>query len=79
MKKIISYFLSGIVLCTALLVTPVSAAEVAPAEETITINSTVYPSAAVFLLQLRVTCEAESALYLRLVTLGIRVSAENVR
>lgn len=41
MKKIISYFLSGIVLCTALLVTPVSAAEVAPAEETITINSTV--------------------------------------
>lgn len=34
-------FLSGIVLCTALLVTPVSAAEVAPAEETITINSTV--------------------------------------
>lgn len=33
MKKIISYFLSGIVLCTALLVTPVSAAEVAPAEE----------------------------------------------
>ena len=27
MKKIISYFLSGIVLCTALLVTPVSAAE----------------------------------------------------
>ena len=32
MKKIISYFLSGIVLCTALLVTPVSAAEVAPAE-----------------------------------------------
>ena len=41
MKKIISYFLSGIVLCTALLVTHVSAAEVAPAEETITINSTV--------------------------------------
>lgn len=34
-------FLSGIVLCTAHLVTPVSAAEVAPAEETITINSTV--------------------------------------
>ena len=42
MKKIISYFLSGIVLCTALLVTPVSAAEVAPAEETITINSVSY-------------------------------------
>ena len=41
MKKIISYFLSGIVLFTALLVTHVSAAEVAPAEETITINSTV--------------------------------------
>ena len=31
---------NGIVLCTALLVTPVSAAEVAPAEETITINKT---------------------------------------
>lgn len=38
MKKVISY-LGGIVLCAALLVTPVSAAEVAPVEETITINS----------------------------------------
>lgn len=42
MKKIISYFLSGIVLCTALLVTPVSAAEVAPAEETTTKLNSVY-------------------------------------
>lgn len=40
MKKIISYFLSGIVLCTALFVTPVSAAEVAPAEETIKVYYT---------------------------------------
>lgn len=38
MKKILSY-LTSIALCAALLVTPVSAAEAAPAEGTITIDS----------------------------------------
>lgn len=39
MKKIMSY-LSGIALCAALLVTPVSAAEIVPSEEAITTEST---------------------------------------